>query len=134
MNKQQYMSLLVRVVFGFMFFYHGLVKFQGGISNIVAYFDSLGLPGGLAYAIAIIELVGGLLLILGLGTRIIGAIFAIIMVGAVFTAKLPLGLFGDGTYAGYELEIIYLVLGIYYMFAQRSNFSLDNVFSKSKAA
>lgn len=134
MNKQQYMSLLVRVVFGFMFFYHGLVKFQGGISNIAAYFDSLGLPGGLAYAIAIIELVGGLLLILGLGTRIIGAIFAIIMVGAIFTAKLSLGLFGDGTYAGYELEIVYLVLGIYYIFAQRSNFSLDNVFSKNKAA
>lgn len=133
MTKQQSMTLLVRVVFGFMFFYHGVVKFQGGISNIVGYFDSLGLPGGLAYVVAIIELVGGLLLILGLGTRIVGAIFAIIMIGAIFTAKLSLGLFGDGTYAGYELEIVYLILGIYYIFAERGPISIDHVIFKNKA-
>ncbi|RHW40131.1 DoxX family protein [Lysinibacillus yapensis] len=126
MTKQQYMTLLVRVVFGFMFFYHGLVKFTGGISNTVGYFDMLGIPGALAYVVALIELIGGLLLIVGLGTRFIGAIFAIIMIGAIFTAKLPLGLFGDGTYAGYELEVVYLALGIYFMFADRSPLSLDD--------
>ena len=125
MTKQQWASLLVRVVFGFMFFYHGFVKFQGGIENTAGYFESLGLMSGLAFVVAIIELVGGLLLILGLGTRIIGAIFAVIMIGAIFTAKLSLGLFGDGTYAGYELEVVYVALSIYFMFADRSPLSLD---------
>ena len=134
MTKQQSVSLLVRVVFGFMFFYHGVVKFQGGISNTAGYFESLGLMGGLAYVVAIIELVGGLFLILGLGTKIMGALFAIIMVGAIFTAKLPLGLFGDGTYAGYELEVVYLALGIYYIFAERSPLSVDQVIAKKKAS
>ncbi|WP_075618836.1 DoxX family protein [Paenisporosarcina indica] len=131
MTKQQYMTLLVRVVFGFMFFMHGLVKFQGGISNTAGYFESLGLIGGFAFVVAIVELVGGLLLILGLGTRIIGAIFAILMVGAIFTAKLPLGLFGDGVMAGYELEVVYLALGIYFMFAERSPLSLDKTIAKN---
>jgi len=126
MNKQQWMSLIVRVVFGFMFFYHGVVKFQGGIEYTVGYFESLGLVAGLAYVVAIIELVGGLLLILGLGTRIIGAVFAVIMIGAIFTAKLSYGLFGDGTYAGYELEIVYVALAIYFMFADRSPLSIDS--------
>ena len=80
---------------------------------------------GLAFVVAIVELVGGLLLILGLGTRVIGAVFAVIMIGAIFTAKLSLGLFGDGTYAGYELEVVYVALGIYFMFADRSPLSLD---------
>lgn len=130
MTKQQWASLIVRVVFGFMFFYHGVVKFQGGIEYIVGYFESLGLMGGLAYVIAIVELVGGLLLILGLGTRIIGAIFGIIMIGAIFTAKLSLGLFGDGTYAGYELEVVYVALGIYFMLADRSPISVDAKLAK----
>lgn len=125
MTKQQWASLLVRVVFGFMFLYHGFVKFQGGIENTAGYFESLGLMSSLAFVVAIIELVGGLLLILGLGTRIVGALFAVIMIGAIFTAKLSLGLFGDGTYAGYELEVVYVALGIYFMFADRSPFSLD---------
>lgn len=131
MTKQHYMALLLRVVFGFMFFYHGVVKFTGGISNTAGYFDSLGIPGAMAYVVALVELIGGLLLILGLGTRVIGAIFAIIMIVAIFTAKLPLGLFGDGTYAGYELEVVYLALGVYFIFAERSPLSLDHKLSKN---
>lgn len=133
MTKQHSVSLIVRIVFGFMFFYHGVVKFQAGIGNIAGYFESLGLAGSLAYVIAILEVIGGLFLMFGFGTKIVGALFAIIMVGAIFTAKLPLGLFGDGTYAGYELEIIYLVLGIYFVFADRFPLSVDQVIANKKA-
>ena len=55
---------------------HGLTKFQSGIDNIAGWFTSIGLPGGLAYGVATVELVGGLLLILGLGVRYIGLLFA----------------------------------------------------------
>ena len=129
MKKQQLATLILRVVFGLMFLIHGIAKFQGGISNTVGYFDSLGLPGFLAYAIAIIELVGGLLLILGLGTRIVGALFAIIMLGAIFTAKLSLGLLGDGVSAGYELELVFLAIGVYFVLANPIILSLDEKLS-----
>ncbi|WP_277584604.1 DoxX family protein [Psychrobacillus antarcticus] len=130
MKKQQLATLILRVVFGLMFLIHGIAKFQGGISNTVGYFDSLGLPGSLAYGIAIIELVGGLLLIIGFGTRIIGALFAVIMLGAIFSAKLSLGLLGDGVSAGYELELVFLGIGVYFVLADPINLSLDEKLSQ----
>ncbi|WP_419960617.1 DoxX family protein [Psychrobacillus sp. BM2] len=130
MKKQQLATLILRVVFGLIFLIHGITKFQGGISNTVGYFDSLGLPGSLAYAIAIIELVGGLLLIIGLGTRVIGGIFAVIMLGAIFSAKLSLGLLGDGVSAGYELELVFLAIGVYFVLANPINLSLDEKLSQ----
>ncbi|QUG40014.1 DoxX family protein [Psychrobacillus sp. INOP01] len=130
MKKQQLATLILRVVFGFTFLIHGISKFQGGISNTVGYFDSLGLPGFLAYVIAIIELVGGLLLIIGFGTRVIGALFAVIMIGAIFSAKLSLGLLGDGVSAGYELELVFLAIGVYFVLANPTNLSLDEKLSQ----
>lgn len=59
--------LILRVSLGFIFFAHGLMKFQGGVGNTAGFFDSIGVPGFLAYPIAIIEAAGGILLILGLG-------------------------------------------------------------------
>lgn len=130
MKKQQLATLILRVVFGLMFLIHGIAKFQGGISNTVGYFDSLGLPGSLAYAIAIIELVGGALLVVGLGTRVISGLFAVIMLGAIFSAKLSFGLLGDGVSAGYELELVYLAIGIYFVLVNPINLSLDEKLSQ----
>ncbi len=42
----------------------------------------------MVYVIATIELVGGVLIFFGLATRIIGVLFAVTLVGAIFTAKL----------------------------------------------
>lgn len=75
----------LRAVIGITFFIHGLSKFQGGISNTVGFFESLGIPGFLAYVVAVVELLGGIALILGLGTRIVTLLFALILVGV--TAK-----------------------------------------------
>jgi len=130
MKKQQLATLILRVVFGLMFLIHGIAKFQGGISNTVGYFEFLGLPGSLAYAIAIIELVGGALLVVGLGTRVISGLFAVIMLGAIFSAKLSFGLLGDGVSAGYELELVYLAIGIYFVLVNPINLSLDEKLSQ----
>lgn len=132
MNKQEVGKLILRVVLGLTFFIHGLDKFQGGITNIVDYFDFLGVPGFLAYPVAVIELVGGLAIILGIGTRIISLLFAIIMVGAIFTAKLSLGFLGNDEMAGYELDIALLAMSIYFILAGKSVISLDHIISKSK--
>lgn len=130
MNKNEIGKVVLRVVLGLTFFIHGLVKFQGGISNIVAYFDMLGIPGFMAYIVAVIELVGGLVIIFGLGTQIVSILFAIVMVGAIFTAKLSAGFLGNGQGAGYELDVLLLAISIYFIFANKSKFSLDHAFSK----
>jgi putative oxidoreductase len=97
---------------GYYFFIHGFVKFQGGIENQVGWFSSSGLPGVLAYAVAIIELVGGFALIIGFGTKIISVLLAILMIGATIKVKLALGFLGNGQMGGYELDLALLAISL----------------------
>ncbi|WP_339229712.1 DoxX family protein [Oceanobacillus sp. FSL K6-2867] len=127
MTKNEAGSVILRIVLGITFFIHGLDKFQAGIGNIAGYFESLGIPGFLAYIVAFIELIGGIALILGIGTKIVSVLIAIIMLGAIFTAKLSLG-FLDG----YELDIALLAISIYLILADRTPFSLDYQIAVSK--
>lgn len=113
MFKTEVGALILRVTLGAIFLIHGLVKFQDGIENTVGWFSSIGLPGFLAYAVAGIELVGGLALIIGLGTRIVSALIAVIMIGATLKVKLSIGLLGNGQMAGYELDLAFLAMAIY---------------------
>ena len=133
MNKNEIGKVILRGILGLTFFIHGLSKFQGGISNTVGYFDSLGIPGILAYAVAAIELIGGIALVLGIGTKVVGLLFALIMLGAIITAKLPLGFLGNGQMAGYELDLALLAMSIYFVLADKSELSLDNKLFKSTA-
>ncbi|MFE0344812.1 DoxX family protein [Priestia megaterium] len=111
--KQELGALILRVVLGLSFFIHGFVKFQGGIENQVGWFESIGLPGFMAYGTALIELIGGILLVIGLGTRFVSAIFVLLMVGATITVKLAVGFLGNGQMAGYELDLAYAAMALY---------------------
>lgn len=131
-NKVEASTLLLRIVLGVSFFIHGLVKFQGGIGNTAGWFDSIGIPGFMAYAVALIEMVGGFALIIGLGTRIVSALLAIVMIGAIFTAKLPAGFLGDGTSAGYELDVAFLAIAIFLAVNGSRMLAVDSVLSKAQ--
>ncbi|MFC4023350.1 DoxX family protein [Oceanobacillus longus] len=132
MTKSEVGTVILRIVLGLTFFIHGLDKFQGGISNTVGYFDSLGIPGFLAYAVALIELIGGIAIILGIGTKFVALLFAVVMVGAIFTAKLPAGFLGNGQGAGYELDLALLAISIYLILADRNPLSLDRIIANKK--
>ena len=132
MKKNQIGQAILRVMLGFIFFIHGVDKFRGGINYIVEYFESLGIPGFMAYVVAIIELVGGIALILGIGTRIVAILTALIMVGAIFTAKLSLGLLGVDGMAGYELDLALLAISIYLILARKIYISLDALMFKKQ--
>jgi len=59
-----------------------------------AFFDSVGLPPELALPIDLLEVIGGIFLLVGIVTRIAAALFIIDMIGAIFLAKLPDGFVG----------------------------------------
>lgn len=107
MSEKNIGLLIARILLGVTFFLHGLAKFQGGISGTAEFFGSIGLPGALAYIVAIIELVGGILMILGLFTKVISLLFIVVMLGAIGTVKLEAG-FLDG----FELELTLIALSI----------------------
>lgn len=85
----------------------------------------------LTFFIAVIELIGGFAIVLGLGTRIVTTVFALNMIGAIFTVKLSLGFLGKGQMAGYEHELVLLAVSIYFVFAEKSRMSLDHKFFQS---
>jgi uncharacterized membrane protein YphA (DoxX/SURF4 family) len=120
-------GLILRIALGFIFFVHGLMKFQGGVENTAGFFDSIGVSGFLAYPVAIIEAAGGILLMLGLGTRIVAALFGLIMLGAIFTAKL-----GSGFIGGYELDVALLAMSIFLILSGSKFLSLEKAILKDK--
>ncbi|NGM83197.1 DoxX family protein [Paenibacillus sp. 7124] len=120
-------TVLMRVVLGILFLAHGISKLQMGLGNVAGWFGSIGLPEFLAYVVAAIELIGGILLILGLFTRYVSVVLIIVLVGAVFTAKLSAGLLGNGQAAGYELDIAYILIALYLAVAGTTEWSLDRV-------
>ncbi|OKL35595.1 DoxX family protein [Domibacillus mangrovi] len=113
MNKLGISIFLLRMVLGISFFVHGLVKFQGGIGNTAGWFESIGIPGFLAYVVGTIELVGGIALVLGLGTQIVSALLAFVMIGAILKVKFAIGFLGTAEMAGYELDLAFLVIALF---------------------
>ncbi|NYE04071.1 putative membrane protein YphA (DoxX/SURF4 family) [Bacillus niacini] len=132
MKKIEVSTLILRVVLGVTFFIHGLVKFQGGIENIVGWFDSIGLPGALAYGVAVLEMVGGLALIIGLGSRIVSALLVLLMLGAIVKGKLAVGFLGNGQGAGWELDLALLAMSLFIAINDSKMFALDKVFFKGQ--
>jgi putative oxidoreductase len=83
--------LLLRLMAGGVFFWEGLLKFAY-TNQGVGRFTKLGIPypHETAIFIACLEIFGGLLLISGLGTRLIAIPFVIEMIVAVLTTKIAL--------------------------------------------
>jgi len=132
MKKFEVSTLILRLVLGVTFFIHGLVKFQGGIENIVGWFDSIGLPGVLAYGVAGLEMVGGIALVVGLGSRIVSALFVLLMLGATVKVKLAGGFLGNGQGAGWELDLALLVMALFIAINDSKMFALDKVLFKGQ--
>lgn len=79
--------LATRIVIGLAFFQAGTGKFRN-FENVIGFFDSLGIPFPAFNAglVASMETVGGIMLILGLFTRLFAAGLTTTMVVALLTA------------------------------------------------
>lgn len=79
-------NLLLRVTVGFMFF-SGAVGKLADLGGFTEMFIGLGIPGAhlLAPATALVELLGGAALMVGLGTRLMAVLLVGVMVGALIT-------------------------------------------------
>ena len=64
LKMAQYATLILRLSLGIMFLAHaGLKFFTFTLTGTAGFFESLGLPGFLAYVIFVIELTAGILLV-----------------------------------------------------------------------
>lgn len=124
-RKYEMGLLILRVVLGITFLLHGVAKFQMGLGNVAGWFESIGILSFLGYVVAFIELLGGIALIVGLGTRVFSALLAIVMAGAIFTSKLSIGFIGAEA-AGYELDVALLAMAAVLVISGSQLLSLDN--------
>jgi uncharacterized membrane protein YphA (DoxX/SURF4 family) len=131
-KKYEASVLMLRVVLGIIFFVHGLVKFQGGIENTAGWFASIGLPGFLAYAVAFIEMLGGIALVLGLFSRVVSGLLALVMAGAILKVKLGAGLLGNGVSAGYELDLALMAMAVFIAINGSKLYALDTMIFKKQ--
>jgi putative oxidoreductase len=85
MDSNQFAALVLRVSLGVLFIAHGLLKvLVFTLPGTAQFFDSVGIPGFLAYPVAFIEIGGGALMIIGIATRQLSILFLPILFGALY--------------------------------------------------
>lgn len=100
--------LPLRIVVGLVFMMHGAQKlFVFGLGGTADIMGKLGLPLPVVCAaiVIVVELLGGLAIILGVFTRLAGALLAFEMLIAILVARLSGGFFAP---YGYEFELTLL--------------------------
>lgn len=79
----------------------------------------------MAPLITALEIGGGLLLIIGLGTRIVALLFALEMIGTTLLVKVDMGLIAQGG-AGAELDLAMLAGSLAILFLGPGKLAVDN--------
>lgn len=121
---------LLRLMLGSVFAMHGYAKiFHSGFDGTITFFSQVGvpLPEIMGPAVAIIEFVGGIAMILGIYPRVIAVLFAGIVAGAIFFVKEGHGFFPP---AGWELEYILLLASIALAIAGAGQWSVMELVKK----
>ncbi len=103
-------ALILRVTLGALFLAHCALKvFVFTPAGTADFFQSLGLPGFLAYIVIAAELLGGLALIAGFKTRIVSLALIPVLLGAIFTVHLSAGFFFSNENGGWEFPAFWVV-------------------------
>ncbi len=122
--------LLVRLSVGLLFFESGRGKLFVTLEELGEYFVELGipLPHPSALVVASLEFAGGMCLILGLATRLVGVALAFTMMVAILTAQLgTVSTLGDFLYLP---EVLLLVLLIWLVFSGSGRVSVDRFLTR----
>jgi putative oxidoreductase len=125
--------LAVRLVVGTAFVITGWGKLTN-LAKVTGYFESLHIPlaGPQAAMVSTIEFGGGLLLIVGLGTRIVSLLLIGVMTVAILTAKLGEA---DGfvdllTSLPTTIELTYLVTFVWLLLGGAGPASIDGLIAR----
>ena len=120
----------MRVVVGIVFLVHGGQKlFLMGFGGVAGGLGSLGVPepGLFAVIVTLVELLGGLALILGLFTRVGAVLLAVDMLVAILTVHLPNGFFNENH--GYEYPLVLLAASVALAMAGPGEAALGKAFA-----
>jgi putative oxidoreductase len=115
----------MRTAIGVIFIVHGFGKF--GNPGFGGWISSMGIPTEMQIPIALAEFIPGILLIVGVLTRISASLISIVMLGAIFLVKGASNLTGEH---GYELDLILLAACLVVIVAGPGRVSLSYALKK----
>jgi putative oxidoreductase len=113
-NMQPFALLVLRAVLGLVMAAYGWEKVNGGMAQFKGFLPTIGIPGWMGYVSAYAELIGGILLIVGLLTRLAALTIFINMVVAVVKVTFKNGLVGAQGY-GFGLALMAMAFALIFL-------------------
>ena len=124
-DRMQPLGLLVlRLALGTVLVAHGYHKVNGHMHEFAGYVASMGIPAWLGYVSALTEFVGGMLLIVGLFTRVAAFAALIDMLVAIAKVHWKHGLLGAG---GYEFPLALAAIAFALIFLGAGPIAIDAI-------
>jgi len=137
-TSESYTPLILRILLGLVVFPHGMQKLLGwfggyGFSGTMGFFtETIGLPWIIGFLVVILESIGAISLIAGIGTRIIAFSYVILALGIIFTSHIQNGFFmnwfGAQAGEGYEYFILWIGMAIALFISGGGKYSIDKMF------
>ena len=136
-------ALPLRLIIGFGFMEHGFAKLGRGVDGFAHILQAIGMPFSslLAWSTVLIEIGGGLAILLGAFVALASIPMAAVLLVAIFTVHLPNGFssiklqsFGpDGAHfgpPGYECDLLYLAGLAALVFGGAGPISIDRLIAR----
>lgn len=129
MIRNEIGALILRLIVGVIFIFHGLDKLQGGITETITQFKEYSIPYAeiAGYCVVGVELIGGIFLIIGFSIRFVSLLLIVLMIGAIMTVK-----FEQGFLNGYEFNIAIIGIALYLLLSGNRLLALDQLFNHKK--
>ena len=115
----------LRASIGAIFIVHSLKKFDPSWQEWLV---GIGIPPEMQLPIALAELIGGIFLVVGVLTRITGAIFSVILLGAIFHIRWENGFFVSK--GGWEWDLVMLAATLLIIVAGPGRTSISHLVKK----
>jgi putative oxidoreductase len=130
-NQVALAALLLRFSLGFMFIAHGLLKLLVFTpAGTAGFFASLGVPGWFAYPVMGAELVGGLFLLAGIGTRWVSLALLPVLIGSVVLVHGGNGWLFTNEHGGWEYPLFLIMASFVQMFLGDGAYSLSSLLKR----
>jgi putative oxidoreductase len=142
-NLHRWAALPLRLIVGYGFMEHGYAKLIHGPERFAAILHTLGVPAPelMAWATILVELLGGLAVLLGAFIPLVSVPMAAVLLTAMFTVHLQYGFSAIKLLAvtaagaqfgppGYEVDLLYLACLAALVLTGNGPFSIRSFFTK----
>lgn len=122
--------LLLRLGTGGGLIVHGYPKVKGGRAGAGKWMASMGIPAFTADLATLIEFFGGVFLVVGLLTPLVGLFVAIFFGSIILMKRSKMKAVFQTTEQGkatYEVDLLYMLLGLVFLFLGAGTLSIDHL-------